>query len=204
MKTYISSIIPRIQKYSKRLDDLSMLTGQQWTLIDEETKDRTVYIFKDDGRLLISHNGKITKATWEYLGDNSLMIDKEDESFLFRQGFFDDKVMALQLDNSQEYAFMVNEIKLQKRPQTLESVSKYLDANYLNSYEFDRIDVRQSPNSNPEGKTAEGVSGENNNIDEDGQKDEYLEGVKVLGETKTWGAIFLLLFLITFLIGFVF
>lgn len=170
MRTYFSNIIPRIQKYSKRLDDLSLLTGQQWTLIDEETKDRTVYIFKDDGRLLISHNGKITKASWEYLGDNSVMIDKEGESYLFRQGFFDENIMALQLDNSESYVFMVNEVKMNKRLKSASDVKIYLERSYLEKYSD--LDNTQRSGLSSKGK-ADNIS----NTTQQGEKSSENKGV---------------------------
>ena len=75
MKTYISNIIPRIQRYSKKLDDLTTLKNQNWVLIDESNNVKNVFIFRDNNQILIAKNGKVSKEKWEYLGDNTLLIE---------------------------------------------------------------------------------------------------------------------------------
>lgn len=111
MKTYIADIIPKIQRHSKRLDDLTILTNQHWVVIDEINSTKNTYIFRTNGELLISQNGKVQKARWEYLGNNSLLIDMDKESYLFKHGFLDSNILALKVENKDEYAFFVNENK---------------------------------------------------------------------------------------------
>src|ERR1039457_4732999 len=105
MKTFIADIIPRIQKYSQKLDNLTLLTSQHWVVVDEIANSKTVYIFRLNNELLISRNGKVDKAKWEYLDKNTLLFDlKDDESYLFNQGFFDENILALKIDGKDEYA----------------------------------------------------------------------------------------------------
>src|SRR5664279_2301059 len=111
MKTFIADIIPRIQKYSQKLDNLTLLTNQHWVVGDEIANSKTVYIFRSNNELLISKNGEVEKAKWEYLGNNSLLLDLKDKSYLFRHGFFDENVLALKVDGREEYALMVNETR---------------------------------------------------------------------------------------------
>ncbi|KXK31195.1 MAG: hypothetical protein UZ12_BCD005000408 [Bacteroidetes bacterium OLB12] len=84
MKTYISDIIPKIERFSQKLDNLTLLTSQHWVVIEEINDSKTVYIFRKNNELLISQNGLVEKAKWEYLGHNSLLIDMKQESYLFR------------------------------------------------------------------------------------------------------------------------
>lgn len=35
MKTFIADIIPKIQKYSQRLDDITLFTNKHWVVIDD-------------------------------------------------------------------------------------------------------------------------------------------------------------------------
>ncbi|WP_028375600.1 hypothetical protein [Leeuwenhoekiella sp. MAR_2009_132] len=100
MKTYISEIIPKIKRYSKKLDDLTLLTNQHWVVIDEIKNSKNVYIFRSNGGLLISQNGRVELANWEYLGNNSLLIHRKSEIYLFKHGFFDENLLALQVDGS--------------------------------------------------------------------------------------------------------
>ena len=132
MQTFIADIIPKLQKFSKKLDDLSLLTNQHWVVLDELTKSKKVYIFRSNNELLISSNGKVEKGKWEYLGNNSLLIDKQDESFLFKHGFFDENVMALKIDGKEEYALLVNENRFDGELNSKEKVLEFLSIRYLN------------------------------------------------------------------------
>ncbi len=90
-----------------------------------------MYIFRSNNELLISQNGKVEKGKWEYLGNNSLLIDKKDESYLFRHGFFDDTVLALKIDGKEEYAFLVNENKFGEEVNSIATVFGFLKNKYL-------------------------------------------------------------------------
>ncbi len=131
MKTYISDIIPRIQRFSQKLDTLTLLTNQHWVVIDEIKSSKNVYIFRQNNELLISQNGKVEKAKWEYLGHNSLLIDRKDESYLFKRGFFDENILALKIDNKDKYAFLVNETKFDKELNSLENIMEFLTRKYI-------------------------------------------------------------------------
>lgn len=73
MKTFVADIIPQIQRFSQKLDNLTLLTNQNWVVLDQFTQSKTVYIFRSNGDLLIAVNGKVEKARWEYLGQNSML-----------------------------------------------------------------------------------------------------------------------------------
>ncbi len=107
MKTFFLDLIPKIQKYSEKLDNITVLTNKHWVLLNEENQ-KTVYIFREENnQLLISKNGKIEKGIWEYLGNNSLLIDQTNGSYLFKHGFIDDSILALKIDGSDEYALLI-------------------------------------------------------------------------------------------------
>ena len=83
MQTYISDIIPKLQRFSSKLDNLTMFINKHWVVIDELENSKTVYIFRINNELLISKNGKVEKAKWEYLGQNSLIIEQMEEITLW-------------------------------------------------------------------------------------------------------------------------
>ena len=87
MKTYILDIIPKIQRYSQKLDDLTILLNKHWVIFDEILYSKSVYIFRANNELLISNNGKVKKAKWDYVGTSALLIDIGDESYLFKHVF---------------------------------------------------------------------------------------------------------------------
>ena len=80
MQTFIADIIPKLQRFSQKLDDLSLLTNQHWVVLDELTKSKNVYIFRSNNELLISANGKVEKGKWEFLKEYGL---QEVESNIF-------------------------------------------------------------------------------------------------------------------------
>jgi hypothetical protein len=131
MKTFISDLIPKLQRFSQKLDNLTLLTNQHWVVIDDIGNNKNVYIFRTNNDLLISQNGKIEKAKWEYLGNNSLLIDKKDESYLFKHGFFDENILALKVDSKDEYAFLINENKYDGELNSLDKVIDFLTRNYI-------------------------------------------------------------------------
>ncbi len=136
MKTFVSDIIPKIQKYSVKLDDLTLLTNQHWVVIDEINKSKTVYIFRSNNELLISQNGKVQKSKWEYLGHNSLLIDRTDNSYLFKHGFFDMNILALKVDGTDEYAFLIKEHRFNEELNSIQKVINFLKTHYLEAREL--------------------------------------------------------------------
>jgi len=133
MKTYFSDVIPKFQRFSQKLDNLTLLTNQHWVVIDEIENSKNVYIFRKNNELLISQNGKVTKAKWEYLGNNSLLIEQENESYLFKHGFFDENILALKIDSKNEYAFLVNENKFEEELNSKENIIDFLSRTYISS-----------------------------------------------------------------------
>ena len=131
MKTYLAGIIPKIKKYSEKLDNLTMLTNQHWVVVDELRNSKFVYIFRSNYELLISQNGRIDKGKWEYLGNNSLLIESTEGSYLFRHGFFDENVLALKIDGKDEFAFLVNENKYEGDLNSIDKVLDFLERKYL-------------------------------------------------------------------------
>lgn len=131
MKTFFSDIIPRIQKYSQKLDDVTLLTNQHWVVLDILSESKTVYIFRQNGELLISINGKVSKAKWEYLGHNSILIDINEESYLFKPNIFDENILALKIDSKDEYAILVNETKYSGEFNSISAVNHFLHQKYI-------------------------------------------------------------------------
>jgi hypothetical protein len=118
-----------------------MLTNQHWVSIDDIFLTKTVYIFRLNNELLISKNGKVEKAKWEHLGNKSLLIDKTTDSYLFKHGFFDENVLALKVDSSEEYAVFVNENKYDGEINSIDKVFDFLRRTYLDPSIKSRIEV---------------------------------------------------------------
>ena len=196
MKTYIADIFPKIQRHSQKLDNLTLLTNQHWVSIDNIFTTKTVYIFRKNNELLISTNGKVEKAKWEYLGNKSLLIDKADGIFLFKHGFFDENILALKVDSSDEYAVFVNENKYNGDLNSIDKVVDFLKEKYLD------------PNLKSNGETSTGKKFENKNTQgptiektpEEIEK-ERIEGEKNSKEINRWvGYFFIGIILLVFIL----
>ena len=131
MKTYIADIIPRIKQFSKKLDDLTLLENQHWVIIDETTQAKQVFIFRKNSELLIATNGRVKKGKWEYLNNDSILIEKKEGMFLLKHGFLDGDILALKLDSNNEYAIFINESKYGQDLDDIGSVEKFLRTKYL-------------------------------------------------------------------------
>jgi hypothetical protein len=96
MQTYIYDIIPSISRYSKQLNDETLLTSRHWVVIDEIAN-------RKNRELLISTNGLVEKGKWDYLGNDKILIEQNGKAFLFRHGFFEDDFLALKIEGGDEY-----------------------------------------------------------------------------------------------------
>ena len=132
MKTYIADIIPKIQRFSQRIDDITKLTNQHWVSLGDINQTKRVFIFRTNNQLLISDNGIVEMGNWEYLGNQSLLIKTKQKNYLLKHGFFDENVIALKLDSTDSYAFFVNETRYQRELNKIEDILLFLENKYLN------------------------------------------------------------------------
>jgi hypothetical protein len=154
MKTYISDIIPRLKRYSKKLDDLTQLTNNNWVVIDESNLTKCVYVFRDNKDLIISKNGIANKGKWDYLNNNSLIIETNEISLFFKFGFLDSNILALKIDGRNEYAFLVNETIYDHDFNKIQQIFNYLSEEYLIDDYIEPINETVKIIENNEGKYA--------------------------------------------------
>ena len=130
MMTYLMSIPESIRKISEKLNVKSTLCECSWCVFNDQGV-KILYIFQDNGTLIISKNGIASKSHWEYIKANkTLLIEDSAQSFLFHPAFWDDTIFALQQDGTEKYLFMINEQKKEEfLSMTIEYISKYF--NYI-------------------------------------------------------------------------
>ena len=131
MKTYIADIIPRLSKFSKQLDNLTVLTEQHWIALDIVTGQKCVYIFRRNNELLVSTGGQVERGKWEFIGKNSLLLDVDKTTYLLRHGFLDENILALKVDSKDEYAFFVNESKFDRELNSIQAINDFLQEKYF-------------------------------------------------------------------------
>ena len=109
MRDYLTSLLPRLQQFSKSLNDTAIFADVPWVFIDGDG-ERVTYIFRRNNELLVSQHGEVTTGRWEYLAAmQSLLIEHASRKRLYNQGFVDNVVMALCKDGTNELFLLANQ-----------------------------------------------------------------------------------------------
>lgn len=137
MRRHLQEYIGRLKSYSKRLDNFAILLDQPWLTKISNENSRCVFIFRrENNELLMSLDGKVERAKWEYMpAMNSLLIERKEETVLYNQGFFDESIMILKRDGADDFQLFVNENKVTS---TIEELLEKVEKKYL-SEPIDRI-----------------------------------------------------------------
>ena len=130
MKYYFSDIVPKIQKFSRRLDEDTLLLNHNWIAFNDTSDIKVTYIFRKNGELIISEKGIGKKAKWENLGNQRLLIEQDGDYLLFNNSFYDESILVLNLDDTTTYAFFLNETKIGISFKSINQIDHYLNARY--------------------------------------------------------------------------
>lgn len=132
MKYYLSDIIPQIMRFSKQLDELTLIQNHHWIAFDTVNENKITYIFRDNKDLIISQLGQVNRCNWDYLGNKTILIDnpENDRPMLYKNSFLDETILVLNLYDTDNYAFFINESKIGVSFRTIESINEYLDEKY--------------------------------------------------------------------------
>lgn len=128
MKTFLLDIADRFRRFDEQLDVKALLCNKSWQVFNDAGV-KEIYIFQEDGSLIISLNGKVSRATWQYIPANrSLIINSDNESYMLRPFFQDENLFTLQLDGTREYSFLLNEAQRASFPvESLSDLKFYLE-----------------------------------------------------------------------------
>lgn len=85
------------------------LINKNWVLLRDSEGHRQVYIFQKDQTLLISQAGKVDKGRWEEVGDNSILIEVDNKSTLYKPTHETEHLLILKVDGKEEYLHFVDE-----------------------------------------------------------------------------------------------
>ena len=157
MKTYLFDTFNRYKRFSEELDAKTILCNKSWWVFND-SGEKEVYIFNTDGSLIISVSGKVTNATWKYIPANkSIIIAAGEESYMVIPAFVDSNILALQIDGTDEFAFLIDEQNIQKfLPKTLLEVHQYFEDKEAKEIEAQIIkekELKESSEENDKGFT---------------------------------------------------
>lgn len=144
MNRFLFDTFNKYKRFSERLDVETVLCNKTWFVFNDSGK-REIYIFQEKGKLIISLNGKVTHATWEYIPANkSLIISGDEQSYMVHAAYVDNILFALQIDGTKEYAFLIDENNKQDfQPQSYNDIKRYFqikEQKLLQEQEFERLE----------------------------------------------------------------
>lgn len=114
MKTYLFDTFNRYKRFSEELDAKTILCNKSWWVFNDNG-NKEVYIFQNDGTLIISIKGRVSYSTWKYISANqSIIITSDEQSYMVIPAFVDSNILALQVDGTDEYAFLIDEQRLRE------------------------------------------------------------------------------------------
>jgi len=109
MKLYLFDTINRYKRYSETLDVKTKICNRPW-IVFNDGGEKEVYKFKEDGTINIVLSGRVTRGTWEYdPTDKTIIISASDQSYMVHPGMYDDLLLALQVDGTNECSFLIEE-----------------------------------------------------------------------------------------------
>ena len=127
MKTYILDSINRLKRLGENLDAKTILCNKSWQIFND-TGEKELYIFQENGDILLSTNGIVSQGKWQYISANkSLLISVKDKSYMLHPSFSINNIMAMNLDGTESYMLMIEEQSLLAlQVKTLEDLNNYL------------------------------------------------------------------------------
>lgn len=128
MKTYLLDILNKYNRFSENLDVKTILCNKSW-LVFNDTGNKELYIFQENGNLIASVNGNVHNGNWQYISANkSIILSIKEQNYMLLPSFFDKTIFALQQDGTNKYAFMIDEKQSQSfQPKSLTELNSYFE-----------------------------------------------------------------------------
>ena len=102
------------------------LINKNWVLLRDSEGHRQVYIFQKDQTLLISQAGKVDKGRWEEVGDNSILIEVDNKSTLYKPTHETEHLLILKVDGKEEYLHFVDEKLYEEGYKTTDKINELI------------------------------------------------------------------------------
>lgn len=111
----LSEVLDDVKRQSKSFSSKRELQNRNWVRFNEDgiLEEKITYIFQPNDELLISKSGDVNKGCWKILNDNTLMIEIDNSSILYRSFKYDDGIILLNKDGTDVVITLVSEKMLE-------------------------------------------------------------------------------------------
>ncbi|KPP94776.1 MAG: hypothetical protein HLUCCA01_08955 [Bacteroidetes bacterium HLUCCA01] len=130
LRSYAVQVLPKVRCFSLRLGEMGVLTDTTWVLFSEQIKDKTIYLFRPSGKVIIHQKDTAREGRWEIIGERTLMVKVNDKTFMFQAEFMDHTLLALKYDRHEEYVILVSEEKYPIFLNNIGRINTYLKNTY--------------------------------------------------------------------------
>ena len=128
MKAFLFDFVNKLQRTSDALDAKTILCNKTWRVFSD-SGDKEVYIFMEDGKLVISMNGIVDIGTWMYIPANQSLVITGKQNYLVHPVICND-ILALVVDGTNQCAFLLDDTKRElEAVKSLKSISSYISSN---------------------------------------------------------------------------
>lgn len=147
MKAYLLDTINKYKRFSESLDVKITLCNKSWWVFND-CGEKEIYIFSEDGSLIVSVCGKVTNATWKYISANkSIIINNKEESYMLNPAFMDGTILAMQLDGTNNCFIMIDENNSKSfKPNTLIELNQYFENKLLEANRAEKLRLEKIEN----------------------------------------------------------
>ena len=128
MKAFLFDLVNKLQRTSNTLDAKAILCNKTWRVFSD-TGEKEVYIFMEDGKLVISVNGNVDMGTWMYVPANQSLVITGKQSYLVHPVICNN-ILALIVDGTNQCAFLLDDTKRElEAVKSLQNISTYITSN---------------------------------------------------------------------------
>lgn len=135
MKAFIFDLIYKLKRASDTLDARAVLCNKTWRAFSD-SGEKEVYIFMEDGTLIISINGNVTMGKWMYLPANHSLVVSGNNMNLLVHPVMCNNILTLVQDGTNNCFFLLDATKAELDIiKTLQNVQDYILTNAnINQY----------------------------------------------------------------------
>ena len=129
MNAFLFDLVNKLQRTTNTLDAKAILCNKTWRVFSD-AGEKEVYIFMEDGKLVISVNGSAVIGSWMYIPANqSLVISGNNQNFLVHP-IICNNILVLALDGSNQCCFLLDSTRAELESiQSLKSIESYINNN---------------------------------------------------------------------------